>query len=191
MVTLRLDQSATLKTWAFCGSIWGFMALLNPALLAPLPVLTFGALRRSRRRVGVIAMTLACICCILPWTVRNARVLHAFVPVRSNFWPEAYFGNVSFSLHPTGDTMLYQEEGEIRYGSDLKVRTVEFVRANPAAFWKLTGRRVIAFWFEPRRMWPYPLLLVLTALAGIIRAAQKRRRWLDFAAVLLLYPSIY
>jgi hypothetical protein len=136
-------------------------------------------------------MTLACICCILPWTVRNARVLHAFVPVRSNFWPEAYFGNVSFSLHPTGDTMLYQEEGEIRYGSDLKVRTVEFVRANPAAFWKLTGRRVIAFWFEPRRMWPYPLLLVLTALAGIIRAAQKRRRWLDFAAVLLLYPSIY
>jgi 4-amino-4-deoxy-L-arabinose transferase-like glycosyltransferase len=191
LLTLRLNRSTASRNWIVAGLIWGIAALLNPALVAPLPFLTFTAGYRSGRYRRSLAMLLACTFLVLPWTARNYLAFHHFVPIRSNFWPEAYFGNVTFSLHPTGDSMLYQKEGEIQFAADLRKRTLNAVSSDFPEFRKKTLQRIVKFWTLPRRLWPYSLILVLFTVAGIIRAALRRKLWIDFALVLLSYPLIY
>jgi hypothetical protein len=191
MTTLRLGTPSRVREWAWCGVVWSFAALLNPALLASLPALAVEAGIHSRRWKGPALMILVCVLGILPWTARNFRDFGRIVPVRSNFWPEAYFGNVDFSLHPTGNTMLYQREGEISFARDLRMRTIAFVRSNPGMFARLTGDRVVAFWMQPAQRQPYPLVLFLLTMAGIVRLWRRRRRWVPLASVLMLYPVVY
>ncbi|MFZ0419551.1 MAG: hypothetical protein WAM04_15735 [Candidatus Sulfotelmatobacter sp.] len=191
MTTLRLGKDSPAGDWAWCGVIWSFAALLNPATLAPLPVLAVDAAVHSRSWKRPALMILICFLGILPWTVRNYRAFGRIIPVRSNFWPEAYFGNVDFSVHPTGNTMLYQQEGEMLFAQDLKRRTIEFVRSNPGAFARLTGKRIVAFWMRPGQLQPYPFALLLMTIAGVVQAWRRRKRWVAFATVLVLYPVIY
>jgi hypothetical protein len=191
MLTLRLSASSSWLQWAGCGATWGFAALANPAILAPLPALAFCVLVRSHRWKGVTFMTMVCMLCILPWTARNFRALGHVVPVRSNFWPELYFGNADFSLHPLGASMFYQREGETVFIGDMRGRALSFLRSNPAAFWRLTEKRALAFWTQPPQQWPYPLLLLLATVGGIVESVRQRKRWLEFSSVLLLYPLLY
>jgi hypothetical protein len=156
-----------------------------------LPVLAVDAAVQSRRWKRAALMLLVCLLGILPWTVRNFVTFGRIMPVRSNFWPEAYFGNVDFSLHPTGDTMLYQLEGEVQFAADLKQRVLSFVRSNPTAFARLTAKRVTKFWMLPPQLQPYPSLLFLMAVAGVIKAWRRRKRWIGFVSALVLYPLIY
>jgi len=136
-------------------------------------------------------MILVCLLGILPWTARNFAVFGQIVPVRDNFWPEAYFGNVEFSLHPTGNSMLYQREGEISFAHDLRTRTVTFVLSKPGVFARLTERRVVAFWMQPWHLQPYPLILLLLTVGGVIRSWHRKRRWAACVSVLALYPVVY
>src|SRR4029077_12767654 len=110
----------------------------------------------------------------------NLVSLHHLVPVRSNFWPEVFFGNVNFSLHPTGESMVYQREGEIAFGADLRARTIEYVRSHPTDFARLTLHRVIAFWTAPLHFEAYAACLSVAAWCGIFLAAIARREWLPF-----------
>jgi hypothetical protein len=191
MTTLRLGATSGLRQWAWCGLIWGSAALVNPALLAPLPALALCAAVRSRGWRGVVVMAVVCTLCILPWAARNFWAFGHVVPVRSNFWPELYFGNVDFSLHPLGTSMLYQREGEALFVADMKGRALNFVRSNPAAFWRLTEKRVLAFWAQPPQLWPYPWLLFLTTLGGVVESMRQGKRWIEFLSVLVLYPPLY
>ncbi len=187
---LRLNKTSPIREWIFCGCIWSFAALLNPALLAPLPILVLRAVWK-RCLIGSAAMILICALGVAPWTLRNVLSLHHFVLVRSNFWPELFFGNVSFSLHPTGDSMLYQREGEIAFSADLRKRVIDSIRSNPADFSRRTLQRVIAFWTGPSPFGPYGALLFLVTLTGILLAGSTGRAWFSFACVLVLYPLVY
>jgi hypothetical protein len=191
MTTLRLGGSSRPRDWAWCGVIWSFGALLNPAMLAPLPALAIDATVRSRRWKEPVLLFVVCLSGILPWTVRNFWAFGQFVPVRSNFWPEVYFGNVSFSLHPTGDSMLYQKEGEMLFAADLKGRVFDFVRSNPKELARLTGERILAFWIRRSQLEPYPLVLLLMTMGGLVQAWRRGKRWVAFASVLALYPLVY
>ncbi len=191
LTILRLDATSSLWQWTGCGFTWGAAALVNPAILAPLPVLIVCAAVRSRRWKGVAVMATVCTLCILPWTVRNFMALGRVVPVRSNFWPELYFGNVDFSLHPLGTSMLYQQEGEGPFIAEMKGRALNFVRTNPGAFWRLTEKRAVAFWSQPPQLWPYPWVLFLMTLGGIVESVRRRKRWVEFLSVFLLYPPAY
>jgi len=191
MTTLRLDESSGRRKWARCGAVWGFAALLNPAMLAPLPALAVEAGVHSRRWKEPALMIVVCVLGVLPWTVRNFSVLGQVVPVRDNFWPEAYFGNVDFSLHPTGNSMLYQREGEISFTHDLKTRTIMFVRSNPGVFARSTEGRVVAFWMQPRHLQPYPAMLLLLTVGGVVRTWRRRKRWAECVSVLVFYPVVY
>jgi hypothetical protein len=191
MTTLRLGGASRTRDWAWCGATWSFAALLNPALLAPLPVLAVNAALRTRRWKQFVLMALVCVLGVLPWTARNFRVFGKFIPVRSNFWAEVYFGNVDFSVHPVGKSMLYQQEGELRFVAGLKQGALNFVRSNPSVFIRMTRKRTVSFWTQPSYLRPYPLLLLLVSMGGIVQASRRRKRWLGFASVLLLYPLIY
>ncbi len=189
--TLRLNPGSRFGQWIFCGCIWSFAAMLNPALLAPLPALAMVAAWKGRLWKGPAVMILVCALGVLPWTVRNAISLHRLIPVRSNFWREAFFGNVTFSLHPTGDSMVYQREGEIPFADDLRARVIFHVRSNPGEFAHRTIHRMFAFWTEPVHFGPYATLLSLAAWFGILLARGARLEWVSFAFVLALYPLIY
>jgi hypothetical protein len=191
LTTLRLGATSRLLQWAWCGLTWGFAALVNPAILAPLPALALCAAVRSRRCKGVFVMTIVCVLCILPWAARNFRAFGQIVPVRSNFWPEVYFANVDFSLHPLGPSMLYQREGEGLFIVEMKQRALDFVRTNPGIFWRLTEKRVVAFWAQPQQFWPYPWILFLTTIGGVVEGARRGKRWIECLSVLLLYPPLY
>lgn len=191
MTMLRLDEVSGVRQWAWCGAVWSFAALLNPAMLAPLPALAAEAGVHGRRWKGPALMILVCILGVLPWTARNFSVFGQLVPVRDNFWPEAYFGNVDFSLHPTGNSMLYQREGEISFAHDLKTRTIIFVRSNPRVFARVTEERIVAFWMQPRHLQPYPFMLLLLTVGGILRTWRRRKRWVACVCVLAFYPAVY
>jgi ribosomal protein L24E len=188
---LRLNGGSRLREWAWCGALWSVGALLNPALVAPLPALALDAAVVSRRWKGPALMIFVFALGVVPWTLRNFRAFGQFLPVRSNFWPEVYFGNVDYSLYPTSGSMLYQREGETAFASDLKVRSIDFVRRNPRLFAKLTWTRIVAFWMRPPQLQPYPLVLLLLALGGIVQAWRRRKRWISFTSVLVLYPLVY
>lgn len=191
MKTLRLNEASAARDWAWCGAVWSFAALLNPAILAPLALLAIDAGVHSRRWKRPALMVLVCVLGILPWTARNYLAFGRIIPVRSNFWPEAYFGNVDFSIHPTGNAMLYQQEGEIAFAQNLRSGTLTFVRSDPRRFVRLTGQRMVAFWMRPTQLQPYPLALFVLTVAGLFRATLRRKRWGAFAAMLVAYPVIY
>jgi hypothetical protein len=121
----------------------------------------------------------------------NYLMFKHIVPVRSNLWPELYFGNVDFSLHPLGSSMLYQREGESLFVEDMKGRALNFVRSNPGAFYRRTEQRVVAFWAQPSQLWPYPWLLFLMTCGGVVESMRRGKRWPEFLSVLLFYPLTY
>ncbi len=187
---LRLNGQSRLREWALCGCIWGFAGLLNPALLAPLPALGFRAVWH-RCSKGFVILLVVCVLCILPWTVRNELRFHHFVPVRSNLWPELFFANAGFSLHPHGDSMLYQREGEAAFSADMRARLMEYLHSHADDFARRTGQRMIEFWIEPLNFGPCAALVSLAALAGLLRAKFANREWAAFASALALYPVLY
>ena len=136
-------------------------------------------------------MLLVCVLGILPWTVRNQRAFHHFVPVRSNLWPELFFANAGFALHPHGDSMLYQHEGEAVFSADMRHRLMEYLHFHAADFRLQTGRRMIEFWIQPLNFGPCAGFLSFAALTGLVRAKIARREWISFASVLALYPILY
>jgi len=187
---LRVNEHSRIREWVVCGCIWSFAALLNPALLAPLPLLALRTAWRGCTR-GVVIMLFVCALGILPWTLRNEKDFHRFVPVRSNLWPELFFANAGFDLHPHGDSMLYQREGEAAFSIDMRHRFIEYVDLHAGDFLRQTGRRIFEFWIEPTNFGPYAGLVSLFALVGLCRAKFANREWIFFASVLGLYPILY
>ena len=83
----------------------GFAALTNPVMVGITPFLggwLWVQLKRRRRMrawtavsIGLIAMVVT----ILPWLIRNERVLHQPVVFKDGFWLEVCVGNVNNTLH--------------------------------------------------------------------------------------------
>mgnify|MGYP001820265568 CR=1 FL=1 len=131
-----------------------------------------------------LGMLLAC----LPWGVRNYTAFHRAYFIRSNFGLELYVGNhdgahadidVSAARgsfqHPRTDRAEAErvlELGEGLYMAEKEGEALDWIRANPGEFLKLTGTRVLYFWAGPlHKGWgaaPY-LLLALMALVGVWR----------------------
>lgn len=188
---LLLKRDFPTREWIFCGLILGFAALLNPALMAVLVPVAVVIGWRDRSVGKLCVLFLVCALCIVPWTIRNRIEMGSFVPMRSNFWPEAYFGNVTFDAHPSMSSMLYQREGEMGFVRDLRSQVIEYVRQNPGAFVRRTLNRIYDFWTQPRRYLEIPSLLFLGSLAGLLQAWRSGREWLCFACVLAFYPLVY
>ena len=77
--------------WALLAGVLGGLAALTRAqaliLLVPLAVAVWdGRPRRTRAALGPpLALILVALLTITPWTIRNARELHAFVPISTQF----------------------------------------------------------------------------------------------------------
>jgi hypothetical protein len=151
--------------WAVFGVLWGLVALSNPSLLLCLPAtlvwIAWPELCRGRlglRTIGGAALTCVAFAAVLaPWVVRNERVLHAFVPTRSNFGVELYVSTLEQNdVFPWGSAMPlwagdpeFQEfvrMGEVPFAKMRQREALVRIRARPGVFARHTVDRFLFFW---------------------------------------------
>lgn len=211
----------TVTQWAVFGLLWGLMALTNPSPLLCLPIcglwILLGVPTRAwwPRQIGAVALAgLIFIACLAPWTYRNWRVFHQFVPIRANFGVELYLGNGPGATgllmeydHPfqaPDQLRLYTQMGEIAYAKMRGAMAKRIIEEDPGRFVVLSLRRLYYFWFSV----PHPgdegfvneygrnLNFQFTSIVGLLGLALALRRhipaaWLFFWAFLLLPVTYY
>lgn len=195
-----VPQVRTRGQWAIAGAVTALAALVNPALLPTLVGLAFLQAVRLRR---IPWMGLAvCLLLYAPWPARNLAVMHAFIPLRSNFGYELWMGN-----HPGGDGDFHQdlnpqvnsEErsqfvalGELAFMRAKTHAAEDTIRTHPGQFLLWTLRRVVRFWTGATHgMVITGALFSLLALAGLFTAWRTHPDVRAWAIPLLLYPLPY
>lgn len=205
------------RRWLCFGLVWALIALTNPSPLLFLPVcgvwiLVRGGRAWARQLPQAICAALLFLALIVPWTLRNQRTFHAFVPFRSNFGAELYLGNgpgaAGFLMeynHPNFSTQqyqLYKQMGEIPYTAWRGSLAGELIRSDVPRFLRLCLIRADFFWFGVPDPAGHPfndagraLNYGLSSLAGLMGLVLALRRRLPasglFAAAFLLLPAVY
>lgn len=217
--TFQLRGSDRTDWWMGYGALWGIGAMINPSLLSVLPFLALWAVWPLRHRfthaakLGV-ASGLFFIACIVPWTVRNYVVFHAFIPFRSNFGLEWWLDNhTQFpdrSVHPIDyqpELDRYVRLTEIPYMEEKKQEAFAFVRTYPADAAQFILHRFVHTWLEisesPVDVWrTVPFFLKafiiwnstfsLLALLGALFALHSQKLFAPpLATVLMVYPIVF
>ena len=105
---------------AAAGVLAGGAALIRPAMLLFLP-LAVAWLVLGRRLALAVALTLAAVAVITPWTLRNLRVHERFILIASE-------GGVTFW---TGNHPLARGEGDLAANPQLKIAELAFRQSHP------------------------------------------------------------
>lgn len=172
LADLRQRGWAGGMAWVRTGVVLGLIALLAPNFLL-IPVLFFAAERiRSRAergrifRCGVVVAAISFVL-VMPWMVRNYRVLGGFVPLRSNFGLELAVGNRPGAdghtytagietMHPylsADERTQLIEQGELAYMRGKQQQASRWIHDHPRQFLELTLRRARLFWVGTGENW--------------------------------------
>jgi hypothetical protein len=188
------------------GGYCGLAMLVNPSLtLALLGVLGWCAWQ-TQARPWICWLVLVAV--FTPWPVRNARVLHAFIPLRSNFGYEVWQGNhrgasgmFDARIEPLQNKQEYSDyarEGEVVYMRNKSRLAQAYVRAHPGDFLRLSGTRVARFWTGAGSEANSGIVEAhagLTSLLGLLGVAalwrQSRAKALLFLLPLVVFPLPY
>lgn len=222
--TLALTGSRRLRDWCAYGLLWGLALMTNPVLASLLPLLLGWLawrdwregrprpLRESLARPA-LALALAALCCV-PWTIRNYRVFHAFVPWSSVLGLQLWLGNNPQAhpiwlarLHPINDPAeraTYIRMGEIPYMNRKFDLALRYMLSHPRRTIELASRRFLAIWSGGT---PYPIrdflashsvwfryVLLFNLLAALAAAAAiviLLRRRSEFAFPLAVFPLVF
>jgi len=160
-ITLELSSDRQILAWVGYGALWGFGALTNPQVVIALP-LALGWLYFRRRRKGRTWLAPACVTLLVsavavsPWLVRNYRVFHRPLLMKTNFWLEFTAGNSinqwhwwSDDAHPTrnpAELRKFLEQGELPYMAGKRDEALEFLREHPGTYVWLCLRRFVYVW---------------------------------------------
>ena len=217
--TLALEDSPRPRDWCAYGLLWGLTLMTNATLGALLPFLLGWLAYRAHRKAApwfanAAATILIVFLCCVPWTIRNYRVFHTFVPLRSVMGLQLWLGNNDRTqdifrgdLHPiynSDERAHYIELGELSYMEEKKQQAIDYILDHPAREAHLIFRRFVAIWsggtpfplkdfLESGSWWfryvlTFNLFVALGALAGIILLFKQRNPYTFPAAV---FPFIY
>ncbi|HEY0757654.1 MAG TPA: glycosyltransferase family 39 protein [Acidisarcina sp.] len=233
-VALRLGRRPSLALWMAAGLCSGLTLLINPSLFVALLAIggwavfangwpgvgasasrsasgpVSGRARRGSPWLAPAAGLLVLAGVFAPWPIRNAVVLHAFIPFRSNLGYELWNGNQHGgngcfvpALHPVLSRQQYREYaslGEVRYMEEKSALGKALIRAYPLEFVRVTAWRAPAFWLglsqgEDGRSGLVVLHAAMTSClgtAGLVLLFRRKRRlgWL-FLLPLLVFPLPY
>jgi hypothetical protein len=168
------------------------VALVNPALLTPLPILALLLFDGGRRWKQIAVLAMFTVLVIVPWTIRNYVAFHEIMPIRSNGLAEVYFANCGFGTHPLGPSMEYQNLGEAAFTARAGHAAIECVRSHPMTFVRDSLSRALWFWIYPINFWPLSVAIDFAALTGLIMVFRRTRQAaLPLIVVLTFYPLIY
>jgi hypothetical protein len=209
-LALRIAAQPRMALWLTMG-VWGAVAMLiNPSLtlaLVSMALWTAWECRRSSMR-GPVAAALLWMVLFAPWPIRNARVMHAFIPLRDNMGYELWQGNrvgsdgnFSKTEHPNGsrtEYARYKSLGEMAYMHDRSAVAMQAIKADPARFAVLTLKRVARFWMGRGGRRSLALITAwvtattLLGFAGLVLLLWRRRALgILFAMPVLLFPLPY
>lgn len=216
--TLCVANSRRALEWTAYGLLWGAALMSNAALLSLLPILLGWAYWKNRdvnRAALALAVTIAC--CI-PWTVRNYRIFHAFVPLRSVLGLQLWVGNnpdakvvwlgTQHPIHDTAERDHYVEIGEIAYMKEKRDNAVRYILTHPAYEAQLIAGRFVMLWsggssapladfaanhsVSFRYVLIFNLITGVTGLAGIVLLFIRRNPFaIPVAAGPVVFPFAY
>jgi 4-amino-4-deoxy-L-arabinose transferase-like glycosyltransferase len=143
--------------WALMGAYTGLAGLVNPSLLPALLVLLGWAAWQTRKTLWYFPVALLALSMVFaPWPMRNARVLHAFIPLRSTVGFELWVGNragasgfLDESQFPIFNRWEYDEyvaKGEVAYMRDKLKLAKAYIGSHPSVFLRLSAARFFRFW---------------------------------------------
>ena len=222
-IWLRNSESKLIPA-IIAGLAIGLTALFNPIVLALVPIGVVWLLKvSSKPRLATIlassAMVLAAMVVLSPWTIRNQRVFHKFVPVTSTFGINLWQGNNEYvdqdgsgfrPLETTAPHISDEElEGllmlnEVELSKFLGTEAGEFIAQKPLTFLQSTLLRIIRFWtfgFMDSGIMGEGLVLTATStflrmtvvlgLFGVVLARKSGKSTWLLAAALMVYPITY
>jgi len=211
---------AGLKSAGF-GLLYGLTTLSNPSVLSLFPLAVGFALWKIRRTGGAwfrhgCLIVLGAALMVVPWTVRNHRVLGADVPLRDGFWLECWAGNHGdlsnsnpAAAHPASnpaEMKRYQAVGEVDYLAEKRVLAIQYMQARPVATITVSARRIVRFWtgfwsFRSSYLSGEPLdvpnvffcsgITVLMVLGAQRCWRRNRKAALPYLLLLLIFPLPY
>ncbi len=210
-LVLHLGDRVLPRMWVALGAYCALAALLNPALLPALaaPMLWLTWKTRHTTRSSVLLATLSFVIVFAPWPIRNARIFHAFVPLRTTVGFELWMGNREgasgylqeqlFPMYNQDELAEYRRMGEIAYTTHKSALARQFIRTHPLPFLRMTGLRVLRFWTgtgTQRGSSFFALHACFTSLfglGGLCLLWRQRYHALAtlFAGPLLLFPLPY
>ncbi len=207
---LKCVQDPKLWNWVGLGLLCAFAMLVNPALMFTFAaILAWAAYQvpRAHRRAP-LATILVWSSLFAAWPIRNRVVLHAFIPLRSNFGYELWQGNrpgangeFSPELHLNVNRIErthYAHVGELTYMHEKATIAIAAINADPLGFAQLTLRRMARFWLGLASKNNSALVIAnlsltsLFAVAGLVLLVRTRPA-LGFllAAPFVLFPLPY
>jgi 4-amino-4-deoxy-L-arabinose transferase-like glycosyltransferase len=220
--TIAIRRQSRLSIWAAYGALWAIGALVNASVLSVLPFfliwLAWTRFKESSESLVPILMALGTLALgIMPWTVRNYREFGKWIPMRSNFGLELWWGNNpsgdlgnSFVLHPVqnlAEDLKFQRLGEIRYMEEKQQEALEFIASHPVVTFRSTLRRIGDYWFavsdRPDSGWsslPASLkvlfllngsLVLFGWLGAVLAFRAYRGAAVAYWIVLLVFPLVY
>jgi hypothetical protein len=218
-LALASAESQPLRKWCAYGVLWGIALMFNATLAALFPFLAGWLVCCAHQKnrawfTGAAAAFAIIILCCLPWTIRNYRVFHQFVPLRSVLGLQLWLGNNDQTqdifrgdLHPiynTSEREKYIAQGEIAYMQRKRKEALDYIFSHPAREAHLILYRAISIWSGGT---PYPLedfagtpslrfravlgfnlVAALGTLCGIIILFRERS---PFAVPITAFPLIY
>lgn len=155
--TLRIKDRTSERDWTLYGLLWGVAIMANAAVLSLLPFLLGWAAWRKPNglRNAALACGMVALCCV-PWTIRNYRVMHSFVPLRSALGLQLWVGNnpdahvvwlgEQHPIHDSAERRRYVEMGEIAYMADSRNKAIHYMLTHPRREAELIAGRFVMFW---------------------------------------------
>lgn len=222
--TLALAESHRLRDWCAYGLLWGIALMTNPTLASLLPFLlawmawrAYKQQKPARARTilagPLLAIAIAALCCV-PWTIRNYKVFHQFVPLRSILGLQLSMGNNADAkdfwlgeghpIHDAAERDKYIEMGEMAYMQEKQHEAVDYITSHPRRELHLIRVRFVSFWAggatHPvrdfllvhslyfRGVLLFNIFAAIGALAGIVALVWKRN---PYAFPLAVFPIIF
>lgn len=211
--TMRLSEGRRLREWIGWGALWGIGALMNPSMLSLTPFMglwAVGQLVRQRKPWLPQALVAGLVfwACIAPWLIRNYRTFGQPVFIRTNFGAEFRMGNGPgadgtwmYYIHPSHNMVEFQrysQMGEIAYVRTRKQEALDWIKANPRQFAKVTITKFVYYWSNvpsngilAAKNWVFLASSIMAFWGLLLMWKQRRNGWQLYAFALFIYPFVY
>jgi hypothetical protein len=223
VIVLWLVRAARSQRWteaALAGAGYGLLAYALPAFLGSLLLLPAGWRVMGvgwRRALTLTATTLACtLLVLLPWTVRNAAVVHRLVPVATNIGFNYLGGQNAYARYTDNvlcssdalrweviDRQALATMNEADFDRSLLRQGVAFGVAEPLLTVQRCLVRLGMYWFGPITLGGFgasehvinsalrAVVLPLFVVGLLATTGRNRRRWGLLGAVFVWQSLFY